>query len=63
MEVFSKDERDLICPAITSIDCSNGLVKVVVKVRKCFGLPVEETLYFNEEVLGKMLSHINYRRV
>ena len=57
-DVFSKDERELISPAITGIDCSNGFVRVTVVVRKCFGLPVEETLHFNEETLLKMLRQI-----
>lgn len=57
-EVFSKDERELISPTITSVDCSAGLIRIVVKVRKCFGVPVEEILLFNEEAVLKMLRQI-----
>jgi hypothetical protein len=61
-ENFSKDERELICPEVVSIDVSNGIVTVVVKVRECFGQSVEKTLYLNQESLNKMLRMIKPNR-
>lgn len=51
---FSKDEMELISPAVKSVGVHNGMLEMTILARKCFGQPINVSLLFSAEAINKM---------